>query len=152
MSSLLHIPKMMNAVVTLQLMAKYSTFLFSLFFSTPLLLLFFSIVQLPFLAFICAHSSVLPFLAFICVHSCTFPFPTFICAHFFALLFSLLFIIVFQLHSMHPYYYNSKTSKMHTTSNNKPKLLSTITLFFLFFEHLTCHIHFSFVHHLLIDA
>jgi hypothetical protein len=123
-----------------------------LFFSTPLLLFFFSIVPLPFLAFICAHSSALPFLAFICVHSSMFPFLAFICAYFSALLFPLLFVIVFQLHSTHPYYYNSKTSKMHTTSNNKPKLLLMIILFFLFFEHLTRHIHFSFSRHLLINA
>jgi hypothetical protein len=37
-------------------------------------------------------------------------------------------------------------------ATNKPKLLSTITLFFFFFEHLTCHIHFSFARHLLINA
>jgi hypothetical protein len=41
---------------------------------------------------------------------------------------------------------------MHTTSNNKPKLLLTITLFFLSFEHLTRHIHFSFARHLLING
>ncbi len=71
--SLLHIPKMMmNVMTTLQPIAKYSTFL-SLLFSTPLLLLFFSTILLPPLAFVCAHSSALPF--------------------------PLLFIIVFQLHS-----------------------------------------------------
>jgi hypothetical protein len=76
--SLLHIPKMMmNVVVTLQPTAEYST-LFSMFFSTPLRLLFFSTIPLPPLAFVCAHSYV-------------FPFP-------------LLFTIGFQLHSLHSYY------------------------------------------------
>jgi len=33
------------------------------------------------------------------------PPPTFICAHSFALPFPLLFVVVFQLHSLHSYYY-----------------------------------------------
>jgi magnesium-transporting ATPase (P-type) len=37
---------------------------------------------------------------------------------------------------------NSKTSKMRTTSNNKCKLFSMVTLFFFFLEHLARHIHF----------
>jgi hypothetical protein len=44
--SLLHIPKMMNATMTLQPMTKYSTHLF-LFFLTPLLLMLFSTILLP---------------------------------------------------------------------------------------------------------
>ncbi len=78
MPSLLHLLKMMmNAVTTLQPMDKYSTFLFSLLFSTPLLLLFFSTIHLPPLAFFYVHFSM-------------FPFP-------------LLFFIVFQLHTLHSY-------------------------------------------------
>jgi hypothetical protein len=67
----------MNAAVTLQLTAKYSTLL-SLLFSTTLLLLFFSIILLPPLAFVYALSS-------------TLHFP-------------LLFVIVFQLHYLHSNY------------------------------------------------
>ncbi len=78
MPSLLHIPNMMNATTTLQLIAEYSTFFFSLLFSTPLLLLFISTIMLPPLAFVYAHSSDLPF--------------------------PLLFVVVFQLHFLHSYY------------------------------------------------
>jgi len=78
MPSLLHIPKMMmNVMATLQPVAKYSTLIFFLLFSTPLLLLFFSTIPLPPPTFICVHSS-------------TLPFP-------------LLFAIVFQLHFPHSY-------------------------------------------------
>ncbi len=78
MPSLLHIPKMMMyATMTLQPTIEYSTLLLSLFFSTPLLLLFFSTILLP-----------LP--SFVCVHSTTLPFP-------------LLFVVGFQLHSLHSY-------------------------------------------------
>ncbi len=76
MSSFLHIPKMMNAMMTLQPIAKYLTFIF-LLFSTPLLLLMFSTIPLPPPTFICTHSSALPF-----------PW---------------LFTIVFQLHSLQSY-------------------------------------------------
>jgi hypothetical protein len=64
---------MMNAAVTLQ-PTEYSTFLFSLLFSTPLLLMFVSTIMLP-------------------------P-PTFVHAHSFKLPFPLLFVVVFQLHSL----------------------------------------------------
>jgi len=61
-SSLLHIPTMMmNAVATLKPMVEYSTHLFFLLFSTPFLLLFFSTILLPPLAFVYVHSSMLPF-------------------------------------------------------------------------------------------
>ncbi len=103
MPSLLHILKMMmNVVATLQPIAEYST-LFSLLSSTPLLLMFFSIIPLP--------------------------LPTFICAHSFALPFPLLFTIVFQLHYSHSVM-NSKTSKTSITSNNKCKLFLRNTPFF----------------------
>ncbi len=60
--SLLHIPKMMmNVAMTLQPTAKYSTHLHILLFSTPLLLLFFSIISLPPFIFVYVHSSMLPF-------------------------------------------------------------------------------------------
>ncbi len=81
MFSLLHIPKMMmmmNATMTFQPTTKYSTCLLSLLFSTPLLLLFFSTIPLPPLAFVCVHSS-------------TLPFP-------------LLFFVVFQWHFLHSCY------------------------------------------------
>ncbi len=77
--SFLHIPKMMmNAMTTLEPMVKYST-LFFMFFSTPLLLLFFSIISFPFFSFVCVHSFALPF--------------------------PLLFIIVVKLHCLDPYCY-----------------------------------------------
>jgi hypothetical protein len=50
---------MMNVAMTLQPTAKYSTHLHILLFSTPLLLLFFSIIP-PFI-FVYVHSSMLPF-------------------------------------------------------------------------------------------
>ncbi len=79
MFSLLHILKiMMNAALTLQPIVEYST-LMSMFFSTPLLFLFFSTIPFPFLSFICAHSPMLPF--------------------------PLLFVVVFQLQSTHLYCY-----------------------------------------------
>jgi len=69
--SLLHILKMMmNVVVTLQLMAEYSTFFLFLLFSTPLLLLLVSTILLPPPDFIYAHSFEFPFpLLFIVVFS-----------------------------------------------------------------------------------
>jgi hypothetical protein len=102
--------------MSLQPIVEYLTFLLSLLFSTPFLLLFFSTILLPPTAFICAHSF-------------TLPFP-------------LLFVVVFQLHSLHSYYCEFQTLNMCTTSNNKHKLLSTVTLFFLLLEHLIRHIHF----------
>jgi hypothetical protein len=100
----LHIPKMMvNAIATSQPIVEYSTRLLFLLFSTILLLLFFSIILLPPLAFVCAHSFVLPF--------------------------PLLFFIISQLHLCIHATMNFRTSKMHTTSNNKHKLLLTITPF-----------------------
>ncbi len=94
MFSFLHIPKMMmNVVTTSELTAKYSTFLFFLLFSIRYLLLFFSRILLP-------H------VAFIYVHSFTFPFP-------------LLFTISLQLHFIHSYYYefqNFKNIQLLTTN------------------------------------
>ncbi len=74
MPSLMHIPKMMmNVVTTLQPMVEYSTHLHVLFFSTPLMLMFFSIIPLPLLAYVCIHSYVLPFpLLFFVVMNCIF--------------------------------------------------------------------------------
>jgi len=102
--SRLHILKMMmNATTTLQPTVEYSTFLF-LLFSIHILLLFFSTISLPLLTFVYVHSSV-------------FPFP-------------LLLFVMFQWHSSPHDVVNSKTSKMHITSNNKHKFLSMVTLFF----------------------
>jgi hypothetical protein len=85
MPSLLHIPEMMmNVTTTLQLTAEYSTLLF-LLFSTPLLLMLFSIIPFPPPTFVYAHSSKLPF--------------------------PLLFTIVFQLHSLHSYCYELQNFK-----------------------------------------
>jgi hypothetical protein len=62
MPSLLHIPQIiLNAVVTLQPMTKYSTLFLFVLFSIPLLLLFFSTIPLPPLAFVYAHFFVFPF-------------------------------------------------------------------------------------------
>jgi hypothetical protein len=55
-----HSKDVMNATMTLKPMVEYST-LFSLFFSTPFLLMFFLIIPLPLLAFVCVHSFALPF-------------------------------------------------------------------------------------------
>jgi hypothetical protein len=52
---------MVNATVTLQPTAKYSALHHALLFSTLLLLLFFSTIQLPRLASVCAHSFAFPF-------------------------------------------------------------------------------------------
>ncbi len=126
MPCLLHIPKMMmNAMVTLQPMAEYSTIL-SLLFSTPLLLMFFSIILLM--------------------------IPTFICAHCFVLPFPLLFVVVFNCIIYTHIVMNSKTSKMHTTFSNKLKLFLMITSFFLILEHSACHIHFLSTCHFLIKT
>ncbi len=83
--SLVHIPKMvMNATMTLQATIEYSTHLLYLLFLTPLLLLFFTTIPLPPLAFVYAHSFVLPFpLLFSTifqwkfVHSCYYEFQNF---------------------------------------------------------------------------
>jgi hypothetical protein len=98
MPSLLHILKMMmNVITTLQPTTKYSTRIFSLFFSTPLLVLFFLAILLLPPIFVYAHSS-------------AFPFP-------------LLFFVVFQWHYLHHAVMNYETSKMRIISNNKRKLL-----------------------------
>ncbi len=84
--SLLHISKMtMNVTTTLQLMVEYSTCLLFLLLSTLILHLFFSIILLPPLAFICAHS--------------------------FALHFPLLLSIVFQWHFLHSCCYELQNFK-----------------------------------------
>jgi hypothetical protein len=71
----------------------------------------------------------------------TFPFPpAFICAHSYALPFPLLFAFNYTIYT-HTVV-NSKPMKTCTTSNNKRKLLSTITSLFLVLEHPACHIHF----------
>jgi hypothetical protein len=73
MLSLLHILKMlMNATATLQPTVEYLTLFFSMFFSIPLLLLFFSTIPLPPLAFVYVHFSTFPFsLAIRCSFSIT---------------------------------------------------------------------------------
>jgi hypothetical protein len=107
-------------------MVKYSTCLLFMFFSIVLLLLFFSTILLLPPTFVCGHSSALPL--------------------------PLLFSIVFQLHSLHSCCYELQNLKMCTTSNNKHKLLSIITLFFSFLKCPTHHIHFFPTRHLLINA
>jgi len=100
-------------------------------FNTPLSALFnSSFISILF------NNSVSSYYLHLCSHSSVLPFP-------------LLFAIVFNCtHTV----VNSKTSKMCTTSNNKHKLLSIITLFIFILEHLAHHIHFSFARHLLINA
>jgi hypothetical protein len=97
-----------------------------LLFSTPLLLMFFSIILLM--------------------------IPTFICAHCFVLPFPLLFVVVFNCIIYTHIVMNSKTSKMHTTFSNKLKLFLMITSFFLILEHSACHIHFLSTCHFLIKT
>jgi hypothetical protein len=124
--SLLHIPKMMmNVVVTLQPTAKYSTF-FSMFFSTPLQLLFFSTIPLPPPIFVCAHSSVLPF--------------------------PLLFIIVFQLHSLHSYYCEFQNFKNAHNFQQQMQTAFDGYPIFPIVEHFTHYIHFFICCYLLINT
>ncbi len=115
--SLLHILKMMmNAVATLQPMVEYSTFLLFLFFSTLHLFLFFLTISLP-----------PP--TFVCVHSFVFPFP-------------LLFIVVFQLHSLHSFRCKLQNLKnAHNFQQQTQTPFDNYPIFFIF-EHLACHIHF----------
>jgi hypothetical protein len=64
-----HPNMIMNVMVTLYPMAKYSTHIRAFLFSTPLLLLFFSTILLPPLASVYVHSSMLPFPLLFCIVS-----------------------------------------------------------------------------------
>jgi len=111
---------------TLQPMVEYSTFLISLFFSTPFLLFFFSIILLPPPAFACVHSHVLPF--------------------------PLLFAIIFQLHSLHSYcceFQNFKNTQLPVTSIN---CFQRLFHFFTSLNILPITFIFSSTHYLLINT
>ncbi len=114
---LLHPMKMMvNVVLTLLPMVECFTFQHSLLFSTLLLFIYFSTIPLPLLISVCAHSFALPF--------------------------PLLLFAIFQLRYLYYVSMNSRTSKTHTTSYNKRKQLSMVTLFIFVLKLLAHPIHF----------
>ncbi len=117
MLPLLHILKMMmNATMALQPTAKYSTRLFSLLFSTPLLILFFLAIPLT--------------------------FPVFVCVHSFALPFPLLFFVVFQSHSLHSCYCEFQNFKNAYNFQQQTQIAFDDYPIYLFLKHFACRIHF----------
>jgi len=115
----------MNVAMTLQPTTKYSTLL-SLLLSIALLLLFFSKIPLPPHAFVCAHSS--------------------------TLLFSLLFAVIFQMHSLHSYCYELQNFENVHNFQQQTQIAFNGYPFFLSLNIFPITFIFSFTHHFLINT